>query len=242
MAFYRGPQVVTDGLVLALDAANPKSYPGSGTTWSDLSGNNNTGTLTNGPTFNSANGGSIVFDGIDDYVNSNYKPVLTTGNSYSQCVWFRTTSATVGDGGSNRLIEARDTGKTGSPLISSLVNLSSSNTLVFLARGANNVRRDIIVSDITVNDGVWKHFHTQILSNGHTQIYLNGILAGQNTLGVDTNIDLSNRFLAIGARNLEGAISSYFSGNISQVQIYNRALSASEVQQNYNAQKSRFNL
>ena len=57
-----------NGLVLALDAANTKSYPGSGTTWTDLSGRGNTGTLTNGPTYSSANGGSIVFDGTNDYV------------------------------------------------------------------------------------------------------------------------------------------------------------------------------
>jgi len=68
MAVGYNPRIVTDGLVLALDAGNTKSYPGSGTTWTDLSGNGNTGTLTNGPTFDSANGGSIVFDGTNDYV------------------------------------------------------------------------------------------------------------------------------------------------------------------------------
>jgi uncharacterized delta-60 repeat protein len=74
MGISYNPRIVTDGLVLALDAANPKSYPGSGTTWTDLSGNGNTGTLTNGPTYSSANGGSIAFDGVDDYsaLTSNY--------------------------------------------------------------------------------------------------------------------------------------------------------------------------
>ena len=65
MAFFRGPNIVTDELVLALDAASPRSYPGSGTVWNDLVGSNN-GTLTNNPTFDSGNGGSIVFDGTDD--------------------------------------------------------------------------------------------------------------------------------------------------------------------------------
>jgi hypothetical protein len=69
MAFFHSPRIVTDGLVLALDAANSLSYPGSGTTWTDLSGKGNNGTLVNGPTFDQANGGSIVFDGTDDYVN-----------------------------------------------------------------------------------------------------------------------------------------------------------------------------
>ena len=69
MAISYNPSSVTSGLVLCLDAGNTKSYPGSGTTWTDLSGNGNTGTLTNGPTYSSANGGSFVFDGTDDYAS-----------------------------------------------------------------------------------------------------------------------------------------------------------------------------
>lgn len=72
-----GPKIVTDGLALALDAADLNSYIGSGTTWKDLSGNRNNGLLVNGPSFSSANGGSIVFDGIDDYV------VLNGGNNFN---------------------------------------------------------------------------------------------------------------------------------------------------------------
>ena len=75
MAIFYNPRTITDGLVLCLDAANRKSYPGSGTTWTDLSGRGNTGTLTNGPTYSSANGGSIVFDGTDDIVNTSYVSV-----------------------------------------------------------------------------------------------------------------------------------------------------------------------
>ena len=61
--------IITDGLVLYVDAGNTDSYPGSGTTWTDISTNSNNGTLTNGPTFDSGDGGSIVFDGTDDYVD-----------------------------------------------------------------------------------------------------------------------------------------------------------------------------
>ena len=66
MAIIDGPRIPTSGLIFYLDAANTRSYPGSGTTWTDLSGNGNTGTLTNGPTYSSANGGQIVFDGSND--------------------------------------------------------------------------------------------------------------------------------------------------------------------------------
>ena len=87
---FTGPNIITDGLVLALDAANSRSYPGTGTTWSDLSGNGNSGTLTNGPTFNSGNGGSIVFDGVDDNISFsgntfNYSP--GTSGEVSLEIW-----------------------------------------------------------------------------------------------------------------------------------------------------------
>lgn len=67
MGLAHSPRIVTDGLVLALDAANPKSYPGSGTTWTDLSGNGNNGTLVNSPTYLSDNNGIFLFDGVNDY-------------------------------------------------------------------------------------------------------------------------------------------------------------------------------
>ena len=69
MGLQYSPRIVTSGLILYLDAANPKSYPGTGTYWFDLTGNNNNGTLIGGATFDSANKGSIVFDGTDDYIS-----------------------------------------------------------------------------------------------------------------------------------------------------------------------------
>ncbi len=85
MSVISGPNIVTNGLVLHLDAANTKSYSGSGTTWTDLSGNGNNGTLTNGPTFDSANYGSVVHDGVDDYIVGN-TPV--TGNTNATMTGF----------------------------------------------------------------------------------------------------------------------------------------------------------
>ena len=83
------PTIVTDGLVLCLDAANSRSYPKSGTAWSDLAGSNN-GTLTNGPTFSSANGGSIVFDGSNDRVDTGVNPatLVGDGNPATISAWF----------------------------------------------------------------------------------------------------------------------------------------------------------
>ncbi len=83
MAFTRGANVVTDGLVLCLDAANPKSYISGSTSWRDTSGNTNNGTLVNGPIFNSDNGGSILFDGTNDYAKTNITLNLSNTNKIS---------------------------------------------------------------------------------------------------------------------------------------------------------------
>jgi hypothetical protein len=90
MALAHSPSIVTSGLVLCLDAANPKSYPGSGTTWTDLSGNGNNGTLVNGPTYSSVNGGSIVFDGSNDYISTAYS--IGTVSQQSISCWISKTN------------------------------------------------------------------------------------------------------------------------------------------------------
>ena len=106
MSTKYSPKIITNGLVLSLDAANNKSYPRSGTTWTDLSGNSNTGTLTNGPSFNDGNQGSIVFDGINDYASlSTTTPTDLQGNpAFTVDGWFKsngdwTGGATWGIGG-----------------------------------------------------------------------------------------------------------------------------------------------
>ena len=84
---YTGPKIVENGLVLYLDAGNPKSYPGTGSTWYDRTQNGNNGTLVNGPTFNSGNGGNLVFDGVDDNVQT---PLNILGcNNTTQIVWYK---------------------------------------------------------------------------------------------------------------------------------------------------------
>ena len=85
--------IVTDGLVLNLDAGNPQSYPGSGTTWTDLSGNGNNGTLLNGVGYDSDNGGSLVFDGSNDYVTTPLFGDSTTNRTFS--VWYNPLNNTV---------------------------------------------------------------------------------------------------------------------------------------------------
>ena len=92
MSVFSYPNIVNDSLVLTLDAGNQNSYAGSGTNWYDLSGNGNNGTLTNGPTFNSSNIGSIVFDGVDDYVNIPDNSSLNPTKNLTLSCWVNITS------------------------------------------------------------------------------------------------------------------------------------------------------
>jgi hypothetical protein len=109
MASIGGPNIVTDGLVLALDAANTKSYPGSGTVWKDLSGNGNNGTLINGPTFDTGNLGSIEFDGVDDWTS--FGNILNTGTSdFTISAWVKSTSTATGN--NNGIVYKRGTGSS----------------------------------------------------------------------------------------------------------------------------------
>jgi hypothetical protein len=93
MSVFGGPNVTDSGLVLNLDAGNIKSYPGNGTIWYDKSGFQNNGTLTNGPTFS---GGSIVFDGVDDYVDTTFKAstLIGNGNPFTISAFFKTGNMT----------------------------------------------------------------------------------------------------------------------------------------------------
>ena len=221
MAFGNGPRIVTDGLVLALDAADSNSYPGSGTTWRDVSGNENNGTLTNGPTFSSANGGSIVFDGVDDRVQTNYGPQF---GDFTTCIWFKPTAIT----SFGRLIDKSYVngfwlGRNGSTsTFGGGIREATSPYGIYLSLSENN----------------W-HFLISIRSGTTHILYADGI--DNTTSNTVTSALLDSTTIAFGNWS-GGTTNQLFTGNIPSIQIYNRALSSQEVLQNYNAQKSRFGL
>ena len=228
MAVNGFTNIVTNGLVLSLDAGNLKSYPTSGTTWTDLSRNGNNGTLINSPTFSSLNGGSIVFDGVNNYVETN-KTITTSDSSYSLGIWAKSSSTGI----SNRPVGNADglNGLTGMDII---WGYPASNNVYAVRRvGLNNGTCD---TQITVNN-LSTQWHYIMVTYNHTGIgtvmYADGISAGTNTnLGFTCNLPFR-----VGR---DGAAVQSFTGQISVVQIYNRALSASEVLQNYNTTKGRF--
>jgi hypothetical protein len=221
MSTSYSPKIVTDGLVLALDAANTKSYAGSGTTWNDLSGNNNNGTLTNGPTFNGANGGSIVFDGSNDLVSVTNNISLNPSTNTLIC-WAKSNTSTWNDNGF--LMSKRDV---------FVMHPEQNTTLVSYYYRLNNTyaSQQITVSSITV----WNMYACS-WDGTRISAYLNGqfINSGVKTGPLNT---ADTGVLEIGK---DDTLSRFFNGTIAQVSIYNRALSPNEVLQNFNATRGRF--
>lgn len=225
-----GQKIVTNGLVLHLDAAQLRSYPGSGTTWSDLSGNNYNGTLTNGPTFNSANGGSIVLDGVNDYVNLGTFTNFGSSNRSVE-VWFRILSLPIS--GYDRIIAfpADDT-STDTPAFT----IGFGNTTSNFSIGFGGTPYNGYLSLPAFSLSTWLCVVGTIQGNVING-YLNGNFIAQAT---NTGTVATNPIGYIGRYN--NFYGQYGNADISNVKIYNRALSAAEIQQNYNATKSRYGL
>jgi hypothetical protein len=238
MGIAGGPDMIQDGLVLALDAADKNSYPGSGTTWRDMSGNNNNGTLTNGPTFSNANGGIIVFDGADDVVDGTINGSIFTG-AFTQTAWIYKLNA-------NQIWQGVFTNS--SPATNNTYLMTFGNGSVaapYNSVGANQVgvSESGIYLDIGTHTNQWLYLvATKTGTTLTIYCYKQGsLLQNSGTINWNGgNFATTNNYQL--ARHWAGGNVIPLQGNMASVSIYNRALSASEILQNYNAQKSRFNL
>ena len=220
------PSIVMNGLVLCLDAGNSKSYPGSGTTWTDLSGNGNTGTLQ-GAGYNSANGGSISFDGTDDYVSFTSNPSLT--NQMSAEVWVKLNDPQGVN--ASGLILGRE---------NSYRMLYSSSAIDWICATTNNgwytTGTAITTGSVTPFSST---LHIVATYDGvNNKIYINGTLT---TTGSSISGDVLTSGTYYLMRTTAGNV-DYGQGNIYSHKIYNRALTAAEVQQNFNALRGRFSI
>jgi len=246
MAFAYSPKIITDGLVFAVDAANKKSYPGSGTTWIDLAGSNN-GTLTNGPTFDSGNGGSIVFDGTNDSVEMGGSDTIASSiTEGSWSCWFKSTQA--GSIGYLASLKRSINGETPSTLFSLILNrintsLTVSNgRLMILARNSANTDWNIVTFENNYNDGSWYNV-VATASDSSLTLYVNGFQVATSTGDKSLpSITGNTRPFSIGHFDSSNNPTLSFNGNISNVSFYNKALSSTEILQNYNVLKSRFGL
>lgn len=226
MGITRGPNIVTDGLVFAVDAANPSSYVSGSGVWKDQTVNQNNGTLINGPTFDSGNGGSIVFDGTDDYVT-----IQQTAGALSQTImttehWVKFDA--FNSGGDILLMDRTAfNGPTG------IETFILGSPKVVSVRGSGGTRHD---GNIGISTGVWTHICVVFIA-GQASIYVNGQF---DTSGLIETVQPSTHPMHIG--NFPGYTIYNFDGKWATLKIYHKALSASEVTQNYNALKGRFGL
>lgn len=241
MAGNVAPNIVTDGLRLCIDGANIYSYPGVGSTWSDLTTNRNNFSLVNGPTYDSSNGGSILFDGVNDYANITYNSTLSVASSHTIETWFYSTGKGTGAifDGSGILIRAGQiqdmsygmnyvydfqalsygwwTSPTGFRFILSNTGITAPNkwNQAIVTRDGSTVK--------FYANGVLDKTYTgeTITTNSSWGTYLGGSL----TLGLCT-----------------GNSSINYKGRIAITRLYSKPLSDLEVLQNFNAHKGRFNL
>ena len=222
MAGSAGPDLVQNGLILALDAADKNSYKGSGTSWFDLSGNGRTATLTNGPTLSNINGGVITFDGVDDYA------IITSSVSLSEytfslfCRWIATA------GVNDRIF--------GSDAFGTYTVFNPGNVGFHYNPLGSSGTTTAVYSGVNVGFGQWCQVTVSVSATGSSVIiYINGV--STNSTSTIPSGNLANN-LFIGSQSTLYRSNCYV-GNFN---LYNRALSATEVLQNYNATKSRFGL
>ena len=213
MGLYHSPQIVTSGLSLCLDAANSKSYPGSGTTWTDLSGNGNNGTLINGPTYSSSNSGSLVFDGVDDRVE--LSSAFGVVSQYTISYWAKRDAE-------NRMPVSTITGD---------FYWFGDNSWRYVHGGVAG--EYYYTKPTTISLGTWGYY-AAVYDGSNVSIYRQGVYQGQQATTGTANFSSALRI------GWWGSNTYAYLGNITNVSFYNRALTAAEIQQNYNALKSRY--
>ena len=242
---WRGPNIVKDGLALYLDVGNPNSFysPTAGVIWKDVSGNSNNGTLTNGPTFNSDNGGSIVFDGTNDYIITadNQTPTLNITSQITIESWVRTTAVANISHTDGIVSKGLSSDNNSGVYELCLYPTSNINYPFFRMRiGSSTVTNYPTNIPINLNN-VYQIVGTY---NGNImRVFVNGIESGTG-VAASGDIQSNTQQLTIGVRylNRSGGNDSFFTGNMYNIKIYNKELTPTEILQNYNATKGRFGL
>jgi len=223
MGVAGGPNLVEDGLVLALDASDRNSYVSGSTTWINLSGNSYNGTLTNSPTYNSDGGGSIVFDGVDDFVSL---PINSAFNTPSVTFEIWANLQTINDRHILYLNWSGNSLEANSDRSVTMYNYSSAGGQLGANTGAGVFQWDRWVHFVGIYDDAAQTLRT----------YINGALSGTRTSTPSTTY-------SVGVHKISGTdYGGEIKGKVSIARHYNRALSQQEVLQNYNATKTRFGL
>jgi hypothetical protein len=222
---YGIPDIVTSGLTLNLDAGNPYSYnplnTGS-TTWTDISGNGNNGTLTNGTYYS---GGTMVFDGVDDYVVKSNFSGLGSNPSYTMMAWMQFGNLSIGAG-----TDANIMWYGGQTIRGAAALDQKGNKLCSL-----HYADDITFSSFSpIINTPYHAVMSYDNSSRVVKLYVNGVFIESGTHSGNLNITSQNLFIGGGPRG--------WTGKISTPQIYNRVLSDAEITQNFNALRGRYGI
>jgi len=230
--------IVTNGLVLNLDSSRLSSYPNAGTTWYDISGNGNNGTMTNGPIFGTASGGTITFDGVNDYID--FGDVLDMGTkSYTINMWVKLNNTNT-----QTFLSKALAGMQNYRFAIGITN----NKLYTFVQGNSPGQDATPYGTTTLPLNTWFMATFVIDRSSSISMYYNGVndvLASNGTISQWNGLDFqSNNPLRIGCYTGSDNSTpiSFINGAIGITQVYDRVLSQSEITQNYNATKSRFGL
>lgn len=227
MSVNYNPATPADGLILCLDTANRRSYPGSGSTWFDISGGRNNGTLTNGPVLNTAIGG-IAMDGVDDIVMINSISLQT---NYSASIFARARTI-------NIPTPAPFSFRSSTLITPVAFQVTFRNTGDFSCAVRDDAGTIASVSGGVSTINTW--FHLCLVRRGnHIEFFVNGLIIGSSSASFGT---ITPNSLLVGAIDLGGPLGSLFDGFVDDVRLYNRALSQSEVYQLFSSKRGRFNI
>lgn len=228
MAVGYCPRIVTEGMVLCLDAANRESYPGSGAIWSSLGTQASGANLINGPTFSSTNGGGIVFDGVND--KGTFTSPIVSSSSQSYEIWAKAKSSNIATDGYSYLLHNNNANNA---IGTSYMTIGYSNTNVIFGclNGVfGNMLTGVIGNTTTIRQIV-------LTWNGATQIvYVDGIQ--RNSAALTTTPQNFSTVTSFG--DDKNTTYRMIQGSIYSIKAYNRALTSAEILQNYNALKGRF--
>lgn len=227
MGLYHSPNVVVDGLVMALDPASSKSYAGNGSSFYDLSGNNNNGTTLNGPVYSTNLSGYFTFDGTNDYIDVAHSSSLNIADNFTVCFWSKQKTSTA----TQVTLSKYQSGVRGWVFVyNNTANLMSFDGRNQTADGYKNAE-----SSVPAPLGVWNHY-TGVKSGVNMIIYQNAVATGSTTWSSAGDMTTSSN-LTIGSLNG----TAYSACDVGQILYYNRVLTDDEIMQNYDATKNKYN-
>jgi hypothetical protein len=242
MAFGNGPRIVTEGLVLAVDAADRNSYAGSGNSWNSLGTGDYTGTLTNGPTFSAADGGSILFDGTNDFISSPLFPVTSPFSFYTGSFTLETIIKPIAyQTGSYFGLANMVMMKGNASTYNYAMQVTNDTTVTFIKRGSTESLQYHSFTVPSMRNRISSITFTINATGTTVTCYFNGNLIGSTAITGTLIQPGANDPIWVGGLST-GNLGTQFIGNIYGIKIYNIPLSAAQVAQNVAAVKSRYTL